>query len=87
MKCKNCKAEMELIYSRDQGRGEDIVEWCSKCGAVVCYYDNHGPSDSDWRHLTNAIHSDAQKQCPSCVNADLVNIPTCPKCGYFERRW
>jgi len=38
------------------------------------------------RHLTNAIHSDAQKQCPSCVDADLVNVPTCPKCGYYERR-
>ena len=36
--------------------------------------------------LTNAIHSDAQKQCPSCVDADLVNVLTCPKCGYFERR-
>ena len=38
------------------------------------------------RHLTNAMHSDAQKQCPLCVDADLVNVPTCPKCGYFERR-
>ena len=34
--------------------------------------------------LTNAMHSDAQKQCPSCVDADLVNISTCPKCGYIE---
>ena len=37
-------------------------------------------------HLTNAIHSDARKQCPSCVDADLVDVPTCPKCGYFERQ-
>lgn len=38
------------------------------------------------RHLTSAMHSDAQKQCPSCVDADLIDVPTCPKCGYFERR-
>lgn len=37
------------------------------------------------RHPNQAMHSDAQKQCPSCVDADLVNVPTCPKCGYFER--
>ena len=36
--------------------------------------------------LTNAMHLDAQKQCPSCVDADLINVPTCPKCGYFARR-
>ena len=38
------------------------------------------------RHLTSTMHSDAQKQCPSCVDAVLGNVSTCPKCGYFERR-
>lgn len=41
--------------------------------------------DAIKRHPNQAMHSDAQKQCPSCVDADLVNVPTCPKCGYFER--
>ena len=31
-------------------------------------------------------YSRIQKQCPSCVNANLINIPTCPKCGYVEKK-
>jgi hypothetical protein len=32
------------------------------------------------------IRAAQTKQCPSCFDADLVGVPTCPKCGYFERQ-
>lgn len=65
---------MEEIYSRDQGRGEIIIEWCNKCGSIVRYYSDHGPSVSDWRHLTKTIHSDSKDNVNKNIGQTLRDM-------------
>ena len=51
-KCIVCGVELEQIHEDGRNKfGLDLIFWCSKCGAIVSFYQkrSEAPQENDWK--------------------------------------